>query len=97
MNVIRLDPRYLRIPGSRQEGADPGKLSRQISRFGNSLTEMPPIWVYRIQNGEYLIANGVTRATRAAKLRPGELVPVLVIGSLRVSPRRYATILEKLP
>lgn len=58
---------------------------------------MPPIDVYEATDGELLIYDGVTRATRAAKLCPGELVPVRLVGRLAVSGREYPTIEERLP
>ena len=44
---------------------------------------MPPIVVYEALDGVLVIFNGVTRATRIAKLAPGVLVPVEVIGTIR--------------
>jgi hypothetical protein len=44
---------------------------------------MPPIWAYECPDGVLQIVNGVTRATRIAKLAPGTLVRVEVIGQLR--------------
>jgi hypothetical protein len=43
---------------------------------------MPPLQVVRGKDGYLRINDGVTRATRAAKLRPGELVPAEVIQHL---------------
>ena len=37
-----VDPRELRVPPSRRQGADPAKLGRQISLFGRSALGMPP-------------------------------------------------------
>jgi hypothetical protein len=80
---ILVDPATLHLPpGIRSQGADPGKLARQIARHGNSLTGMPPLELVRGRNGRLRINDGVTRATRAAKLRPGELVPAEVIDTL---------------
>ena len=79
---IEIDPRELRVPSSR-EGADPVKLARQISRFGSSDDGMPSIVAYEGADGHFLIYDGVTRATRIAKLAPGRLVRVEVIGRLR--------------
>lgn len=79
---IEIDPRELRVPSSR-EGADPIKLARQIVRFGASDSGMPAIVAYEGIDGHFLIYNGVTRATRIAKLAPGRLVRVEVIGRLR--------------
>jgi hypothetical protein len=75
-----VDPRELRLPSSRAVGADPYKLHRQIARFGASAAGMPPIWVREGADGVLVIANGVTRATRAAKLAPGTTVRVEIIG-----------------
>jgi hypothetical protein len=44
---------------------------------------MPPLIVYEASDGVLVIYNGVTRATRIAKLAPGTLVRVEVIGRLR--------------
>lgn len=77
-----VDPRELRVPSSRPQ-ADPVKLARQIARFGSSVVGMPPLVVYEGTDGVLVIYNGVTRATRIAKLAPGTLVPVEVIGRLR--------------
>ncbi len=77
-----VDPRELRVPASRRGGADPYKLQLQISRFGASTTGMPPIWVFECSDGVFLITNGVTRACRVAKLAPGQLVRVEVVGRL---------------
>ena len=74
-----VDPRDLRVPSSRREGADPLKLHRQIA----SIAGMPPLWAYEAADGVLVVHNGVTRATRIAKLAPGTLVPVEVIGRLR--------------
>jgi hypothetical protein len=78
-----VDPRELRLPPSKSNGADPGKLARQIALFGASTVGMPPPWVYEGTDGTFRVYNGVTRATRIAKLAPGTLIPVLVIGKLR--------------
>lgn len=73
---INVDPATLHLPGGiRSEGSDPSKLARQISLHGNSLDGMPPLELIRGKDGHLRINDGVTRATRAAKLRPGDLVP----------------------
>jgi hypothetical protein len=82
-----VDPGELRVPPSRRQGADPGKLARQISLFGRSAVGMPSPWVYEGSDGVLVLYNGVTRATRIAKLAPGTLVRVEVIGKL---PKAYA-------
>ena len=63
----------LRVPASRRNGADPVKLKRQIARFGASSLGMSPLIVYEGADGELVIDNGVTRATRIAQLSPGTL------------------------
>ena len=77
-----VDPRELRVPPSRRQGADPEKLARQITLFGRSADGMPPLWVYEGTDGVLVLYNGVTRATRIAKLAPGTPVRVEVIGKL---------------
>ena len=44
---------------------------------------MPPPWVYEASDGVLVVYNGVTRATRIAKLSPGTLIRVEVVGKLR--------------
>jgi hypothetical protein len=83
-----VDPSDLRVSPSRPQGADPGKLQRQIALFGRSANGMPPLWVYEGNDGVLLLYNGVTRATRMAKLAPGVLIRVEVIGKL---PRAFAS------
>jgi hypothetical protein len=81
---IDLDPRTLRVPGSRRAGADPVKLQRQIAQFGASAQGMPTLEVSRGTDGEFVINDGVTRATRIARLSPGTTVRVEVIDDLPV-------------
>ena len=80
-----VDPAELRVPSQRMSGADPYKLQRQIARFGGSAAGMPPVWVYEAADGVFEIINGVTRATRIAKLAPGTTIVVEVIGHYRKS------------
>jgi len=77
-----VDPRDLRPPHSRPY-ADALKLQRQIARFGASTVGMPPLVVYEGADGVLVIYNGVTRASRIAKLAPGTPVRVEVVGKLR--------------
>jgi hypothetical protein len=58
---------------------------------------IPPIFVYRGTDGGLIIFDGVTRATRVAKLQPGTLVRVEVIGTLLVPCAHLPTIGEHLP
>lgn len=78
-----VDPCELRVPHSRPQGADPAKLQRQIAQFGRSGAGMPPPWVFEAADGVLVLYNGVTRATRIAKLSPGSLIRVEVVGKLR--------------
>ena len=78
-------PGDLRLPPSRAAGADPWKLHQQIRQYGASIDGMPPILVYEDPEGLLEIIDGVTRATRIAKLSPDQLVPVIVIGQYRRS------------
>jgi hypothetical protein len=94
---LSLDPRRLRLPPTRIDGADPAKLQRQIARHGKSLQGMPPVLVYRGADGELMIADGVTRATRAAKLCPGQPIPVEVLSNLLRRFGSLPTVEEKLP
>jgi hypothetical protein len=80
-----VDPAELRLPPSRAAGADMWKLHRQIRRYGSSKANMSPIMVYEDPDGLLEIFDGVTRATRIAKLAPGTTVPIVVIGRHRKS------------
>lgn len=91
-----VDPRELRVPPSRPH-ADPAKLQRQIARFGRSSAGMPPPWVYETSDGVLLLYNGVTRATRIAKLSPGTLIRVEVIGKTRQACAGFPKIGDVLP
>jgi hypothetical protein len=58
---------------------------------------MPPVLVYRGSDRALMITDGVTRATRAAKLCPGVLAPVEVMGNLPRAFGSLPTVKEKLP
>jgi hypothetical protein len=81
---LDVDPRTRHLSPSSRYGADPGKLQRQIARFGRSTAGMPAPWVYRGSDGALVISDGVTPATRIAKLLPGILMRVEVIGDQRI-------------
>src|SRR5687768_4394134 len=83
--IREADPGGLRLPPSRASGADPWKLHEQIRQFGSSGIGMPPIFVYEDPDGVLEISDGVTRATRMAKLAPSGTVPAIVIGHYRRS------------
>lgn len=87
-----VDPAELRLPPSRVSGADPCKLQLQIARFGKSTDGMPPLWVYEGSDGVLEIVNGVTRATRVAKLAPSVMIRVEVIGRLKQPRSHYPRI-----
>src|SRR5688572_3683350 len=95
--TLHVDPRTLRLPHGRFQGADPRKLQIEISQFGRALDGMPPIQVYRARDGELVISDGATRATRAAKLCPGELVQVEVLGRVKGRGAILPTVGDMLP
>jgi hypothetical protein len=94
---LDVDPRTLRVPGSRRSGADPLKLHRQIVQFGSSAQAMPPLEVSRGTDGELVINNGVTRATRIAKLSPGTAVRVELIDDLPIPVGSFPSIGDLIP
>lgn len=94
---IQVDPSLLRVPHSRRQGADPAKLQRQIARYGTSAVGMPPLAAIRGIDGYLLLVDGVTRATRIAKLLPDIMVTVEVIGTSRNSFEHRPSIEETLP
>ena len=95
--IVDVDPRTLHLPPSRPWGADPYKLQHQIDRFGASSAGMPPPWAYRGTDGALMIYNGVTRATRLARLTPGVLIRVEVVGTIRQPVAQLPTIGDFLP
>lgn len=76
---LDIDPRTLRASPQRAGGADLGKFARQLARYGTSIAGMPIIEVWLCANDELVIADGMTRATRVAKLLPGQLVRVVTV------------------
>jgi hypothetical protein len=58
---------------------------------------MPPPWVYEGTDGVLVLYNGVTRATRIAKLASGTLIRVEAIGNLPKAFGGEPTIGELLP
>lgn len=79
---VLVDPAELFLPTSRPSGADPFKYARQFSKFGFSLAGMPPLELIRGKDGLYRVNDGVTRASRAAKYCPGQLILGVVIDDL---------------
>jgi hypothetical protein len=94
--IREVDPAELRLPPSRSDGADWWKLHRQMQKFGASRIGMPPIFVQEDPGGILEIADGVTRATRIAKLAPGQTVPILVIGKYRRSRANSPAVRDRL-
>jgi hypothetical protein len=94
---LDVDPRSLHLPTSRPTGADPLKLQRQIARYGTTVQGMPTLEVYRGTDGELVVYDGVTRATRVAKYLPGQKVRVEVIDELLTPVGHLPTVGEKLP
>jgi hypothetical protein len=94
---LDVDPREPRVPSSRFSGADPVKLQRQIARFGAATTGMPAPWVIQGSDGILVLRDGVTRATWVAKLAPGTLIRVEVIGQVRRPFVRQPKIGDLLP
>jgi hypothetical protein len=95
--TIFIDPRLLHLPPSRDQGADPTKLQRQISQFGISTKGMPVLLGLRAIDGAVVLYDGVTRATRVAKLLPGQKVEVEIIDNLATPAGWLPTVGEKLP
>ena len=93
---LQVDPASLHLPGSRRDGADPIKLHRQVAKHGFSIDGMPPPEVKRGSDGELVIYDGVTRATRAAKYLPGTPITVEVTGALNAPVGGLPTVGEKI-
>ena len=58
---------------------------------------MPPLEVSRGADGEFVVNNGVTRATRIAKLLPGVPVRVEVIDDLPIPVGSFPSIGDLIP
>ncbi len=94
---VDVDPRSLHLPTTRLSGADAYKLQRQIARFGTSIDGMPFPEVFRGRDGELVVYNGVTRATRAAKFLPGRRITVEIVDDLTKPVGHLPTIGSTLP
>ncbi len=73
--------------------------ARPLSIPGLRSTATPatrPPWVYEGSDGVLEIINGATRATRVAKLAPGTLIRVEVIGKLRGPRVPYTKVGDRL-
>ncbi len=93
---LPVDPSALHLPGGRSDGVDPMKLHRQMARHGMSVAGMPPLEVSRGSDGELVINDGVTRASRVAKYLPGTQVIVEVTGTLPVAVGGLPTVRDRL-
>jgi hypothetical protein len=93
---LEVDPATPHLPGGRRDGVAPVKLHRQIARHGMSVAGMPPLEVSRGTDGELVINDGVTLATRVAKLLPGTSVTVEVTGALPVAVGGLPTVKDLL-
>lgn len=79
MSPIRnVDPGDLRLPPGRQDGPDLVKYARQVHQFGRRTDGMPMVEVTEGKDGELIINNGVTRATRCHRLSRGQLISVVI-------------------
>ena len=94
---LDVDPRTLHLPGSRLGGTDPYKLQRQIATFGTGQAGMPPPWVYRGSDSVLMLSDGVTRATRIAKLCPGATIRVEVVRTIKVPLGHFPRVGDLLP
>jgi hypothetical protein len=61
------------------------------------MTGMPPLLVSRGTDGALVISDGLTRATRVAKLLPGVPVRVEVIDDLPIPVKSYPSVGDLLP
>lgn len=93
---LSVDPATLRLPASRRDGVDPLKLHRQLKRHGLSIAGMPSLEVSRGSDGELVINDGVTRATRVARYLPGTPVVVEVTGTVPVAVGGLPTVRDRL-
>src|SRR5579859_2222373 len=93
---LQVDPASLHLPGACRGGVDPMKLHPQLARYGTSVAGMPPLEASRGTDGELVINDGVTRATRVAKYLPGTLVTVEVTDALQVAVGGLPTVRERL-
>jgi len=79
--IVEVDPRDLHLRPT--QSADLYKLHTQIARYGANASGMPAPWVYRGSDGALVLYNGVTMATRIARLSPGTKIRMEVVGSLK--------------
>lgn len=89
--MYRLPTEGANIRSKMEDSSPPGV------RYGSSVIGMPPIWAYRGSDGELMIFDGVTRATRIALLLPGIMVRVEVVGDLPSPCGTLPTVGDQLP
>jgi hypothetical protein len=96
--VIQVDPSELFLPSSRPDGPRQDKYFTQVGRYGSSIVGMPPLLLREGPSG-YEILDGVTRASRIARLAPGTTVPAEVIdrATKAFKTKRISDILNRLP
>jgi hypothetical protein len=93
---LDVDPATLLLPPTRMSGADPYKLQQQIARFGSTTTGMPPLVAYHTLDGAIMVWDGVTRATRVAKLLPGQLIRIEILGTVRLLATKYPKVGDRI-
>ncbi len=81
-DLCEVDPGELCLPSSRRQGADPVKLQRQIAFF--LVGRVPGCRRHGFMRRQ-MAYNGVTQATRIAKLSSGTPIKVEVIGKLPIN------------
>ena len=96
LRFLDVDPLSLIVCPQRPV-ADAWKLQRQIASFGSSIAGMPLVEVNEDSLGRFRIVDGMTRATRAARLSPGTRITVVVTARLRKPFRNATTIADTLP
>ena len=73
------------------------KLQQQIAQFGTSVQRNASVGGQSCADGEFVVNNGVTRATRIAKLLPGVPVRVEVIDDLPIPVGSFPSIGDLIP
>ncbi len=69
--ILDIDPRLLHLTSSPRSGADRVKLHDQMVRYASSVGGMSPVLAYQGLDEAIVIYDGVTRATRVARVIPG--------------------------
>ena len=96
MEFLDVDPRVLRLPGSRLGGADPYKLRRRIASMAPAGSAYRRPWsieartAHRVQRQRH-------RKTQIAKLTTGETIRVEIIRTVKVHLGHFPAIGDMLP